>query len=207
MGILTDWFSTLRFKRSADSASDLQSKTNQGDADAKYKLPWWNANSREPYDLDLCRKDIEAPPVIKLVNYILEEAIKRRASDIYMEPTTTFFMFSIRVDGILHDLIGAPPRLQNAVIDRVKFMAKLDIAEKRLPQDGRISVRVGGRGLDLRVSTIPDRYGEKVVIQIPDSANVRPDGDNQKQPGWDKMDVDELMREFFSSIFRMAGVP
>jgi type II secretory ATPase GspE/PulE/Tfp pilus assembly ATPase PilB-like protein len=113
------------------------------------------------------------------VNYILEEAIKRRASDIYMELTTTFFMFSIRVEGILHDLIGAPPRLQNAVIDRVRFMAKLDIAEKRLPQDGRISVRVGGRGLDLRVSTDPATSGEKVVIQILDSAKVQAEGHNQ----------------------------
>jgi hypothetical protein len=64
MGIISDWFSSLRSKRSADSASERQSKANQGDAEAQYKLPWWNANSREPYDLDLCRKDIEAPPVI-----------------------------------------------------------------------------------------------------------------------------------------------
>jgi len=154
---------------------------------------------------DSAQSEGEAP-AITLVNYILAEAIRRRASEILIESNEDSFWISYRIDGILNILMIPPKRLQVAVINRVKIMAKLEIWKKKLPHDGRIDFSFEGRTHDLRVSTFPDRYGEKVVIQIPASANVRSDGDNQKQPGWDMMEVEELIREFFS-IFRMVGIP
>jgi type IV pilus assembly protein PilB len=123
-------------------------------------------------DLDDLRKKSEAAPVIRMVNLIVAEAVAQGASDIHIEPTKTNLQIRNRVDGILRKTMELPKWVQGAVISRVKIMAKMDIAEKRLPQDGRIGVRVGGRGLDLRVSTVPASFGEKVVVRILDSANA-----------------------------------
>jgi len=211
MGRITDWISSLFSISSPGSASKGQSKAEQGDAEAQHKPGLSNVDSLEPdkdgiYDLRE-KENSDLAPVVKLVNYILAEAIKRGASEILIESNEDSFWISYRLDGILNILIIPPKRLQVAVINRVKIMAKLEIWKKQLPHDGKIGVRVDGRVHSLRVSTCPDRYGEKVVIQIPDSANVRSDRDNQNQPGWDKIDVDELMRKFISSIFRVVGVP
>jgi len=123
-------------------------------------------------DLDDLRKKSSAAPVIRMVNLIVAEAVELRASDIHIEPTRTNLQIRNRVDGILRKTMELPKWVQGAVISRVKIMANMDIAEKRLPQDGRISVRVGGRNLDLRVSTVPASFGEKVVVRILDSANA-----------------------------------
>ena len=105
-------------------------------------------------------------PIIKLVSLIILEAFRSRASDIHLEPLAKKFRVRYRVDGVLHEVESPPKRLQSAVISRVKIMANMSIAEKRLPQDGRIQINVMGRDLDLRVSSIPSSHGESIVMRI-----------------------------------------
>ncbi len=126
------------------------------------------ADTKEAEDL---RKKSEAAPIIRMVNLIVSEAVEKGASDIHVEPGRGELTIRNRVDGLLRKSLDLPKWVQGAVISRIKIMAKMDIAEKRLPQDGRIGVRVGTKILDLRVSTMPTSYGEKVVIRILDSAN------------------------------------
>jgi type IV pilus assembly protein PilB len=127
------------------------------------------SDGRDAEDL---RKKSEAAPIIRMVNLFVSEAVDQGASDIHVEPTKTTLHIRNRVDGILRKSLELPKWVQGAVISRIKIMAKMDIAEKRLPQDGRIGVRVGTKSLDLRVSTMPASYGEKVVIRILDSLNA-----------------------------------
>jgi len=110
-------------------------------------------------------------PVVKLVSLLIAEAFKKRASDIHIEPLENKFRIRYRIDGVLHEVPGPPKRLQASVISRVKIMAGMDIAEKRLPQDGRIRIEIGGKELDLRVSTLPAIYGESVVLRILDKSS------------------------------------
>ena len=105
-------------------------------------------------------------PIIKLVNMLITRAIEGRASDIHIEPFEDEMKVRYRIDGILHDVESIPKKLQAAIISRIKIMAKLNIAEKRLPQDGRIKLKVGVREIDMRVSTIPILYGESIVMRI-----------------------------------------
>lgn len=105
-------------------------------------------------------------PVIKLVNHILAQAVKSRASDIHIEPFKSELVVRFRLDGVLHNILRLPKRLQAPVASRIKIMAKLNIAEKRLPQDGRIEVRIGNRQVDLRVSSLPTAFGERVVMRL-----------------------------------------
>ncbi len=111
-------------------------------------------------------------PVIKLVNLVISKAVEIEASDIHIEPFESDLKVRYRIDGVLRDMEAPPKRLQNAIISRVKIMAKLNIAERRLPQDGRIRHRVAGKEIDMRISTIPTIYGESVVIRILDRGNV-----------------------------------
>ena len=110
--------------------------------------------------------DTSEAPIIKLVNHIISQSIKTRASDIHIEPYQDSFTVRYRVDGILYDLLTPPKWIQPALISRVKVMAKMNIAEKRLPQDGRFDVKVGDQNIDLRVSTIPTSFGERVVLRL-----------------------------------------
>ncbi|MEC8651058.1 MAG: GspE/PulE family protein [Planctomycetota bacterium] len=119
-----------------------------------------------------------AAPVVKLLNYILYQAIRDRASDIHLEPFEHDFKIRYRVDGSLFELEAPPPHLAEALIARIKVMSDLDIAETRLPQDGRIELTVGGRSVDLRVSTLPTMYGESTVMRILDRSNVSLSLDN-----------------------------
>jgi general secretion pathway protein E len=107
-------------------------------------------------------------PIIRLLNAFLQQAVKERASDIHVEPYEKELEVRMRVDGILHRVLSPPKIIQDALISRVKIMANLDIAEKRLPQDGRIRLLVGGRDVDIRVSTIPTIYGERAVLRLLD---------------------------------------
>ena len=116
-------------------------------------------------------KGSEDTPIIKLVNTIINEAIKRRTSDIHIEPLENKFRLRYRVDGVLHEVSGPPKRLQGSVLSRVKIMAGMDIAEKRMPQDGRIKVRVDDREIDLRVSSLPGIHGESIVMRILDKSS------------------------------------
>jgi type IV pilus assembly protein PilB len=119
-----------------------------------------------------------AAPVVKLLNYILYQAIRDKASDVHLEPFEGDFKIRYRVDGSLFELEAPPPHLAEALIARVKVMSDLDIAETRLPQDGRIELTVGGRSVDLRVSTLPTMYGESTVMRILDRSNVSLSLDN-----------------------------
>jgi general secretion pathway protein E len=111
-------------------------------------------------------------PVIRLVNLIISKAIEMRASDVHLEPFEDRFRIRYRIDGVLHDMEAPPRRLQAAVISRVKIMAKMDIAERRLPQDGRIKLMVNNKEVDFRISTIPTLFGESVVMRILDRSSV-----------------------------------
>jgi len=110
--------------------------------------------------------DTSEAPIIKLVNHIISQSLKARASDIHIEPYQHSFTVRYRVDGILYDLLTPPKWIQPALISRIKVMAKMNIAEKRLPQDGRFEVKVGDQNIDLRVSTIPTAFGERVVLRL-----------------------------------------
>jgi type IV pilus assembly protein PilB len=116
--------------------------------------------------------DPNAGPVVKLLNMILLQAIRDRGSDVHLEPFEHEFKVRYRVDGVLYEMMPPPVHLARAVISRVKVMANLDIAETRLPQDGRIELNIGGNPVDLRVSTLPTMFGESVVMRILDRANL-----------------------------------
>lgn len=126
----------------------------------------------EMMDLDQLEKDVNAAPVVKLLNMVLLSAIKDRASDIHLEPFEKEFKIRYRVDGVLYEMMPPPIQLARAVISRVKVMSNLDIAETRLPQDGRIELNIAGRPVDLRVSTLPTMHGESVVMRVLDRGQV-----------------------------------
>ena len=111
-------------------------------------------------------------PVIKFVNYLISNAIKEGASDIHIEPKTEYSKVRYRIDGVLFEMMQSPIKMHPAIISRIKIMSNLDIAERRLPQDDKIVVMVGGRGIDLRVSILPTSHGEKVVIRVLDSKSI-----------------------------------
>ena len=112
-------------------------------------------------------------PVIRLVNLIMSRAVESRASDIHIEPFERALKVRYRVDGVLYDEESPPKKLKAAIISRIKIMSRLNIAERRLPQDGRIKIKVLGRDIDLRVSTLPTMYGESVVMRILDKSNTQ----------------------------------
>jgi general secretion pathway protein E len=116
--------------------------------------------------------DTSDAPVIKLVNLMLSQAVRDNASDIHIEPYQDMVKIRKRVDGILYDMYTPPKHVQSKLVSRVKIMARLDIAEKRLPQDGRIEIRIADRNVDIRVSTLPTSFGERVVMRLLDKSNV-----------------------------------
>jgi len=127
-------------------------------------------------DLSDLEKSASDAPVVKLVNLILLDAIKKGASDIHVEPYETDFRVRYRVDGVLYEVMKPPIKLKLAIISRLKIMAELDIAERRLPQDGRIKLKLGkGREMDFRVSVCPTLFGEKVVLRLLDKSNLQLD--------------------------------
>ncbi len=130
------------------------------------------AETLEPEDL--METDDDAP-IIRLINALLSESIKVNASDIHIEPFENRMRIRFRVDGMLREILKPPGNIAPLIVSRIKVMAKLDIAEKRLPQDGRISLRIAGRAVDVRVSTLPSGYGERVVLRILDKQAGRLD--------------------------------
>lgn len=131
----------------------------------------------EEYDLDdpiidLLEAGEDDAPVIKLVNSLLFRAVKEKASDIHLEPYEKDMVVRFRIDGVLFDVFKPPKKLQNAITSRLKVMANLNIAEKRLPQDGRIPLKLGGKDIDIRMSTVPTSFGERIVMRIQDRSNV-----------------------------------
>ncbi len=127
-------------------------------------------------NLDELERATEDAPVVKLVNAILTDAIKKGASDIHIEPYEKTFRVRFRIDGVLYEIMKPPPKLKNAITSRLKIMADLDIAERRLPQDGRIKLKFGNRReMDFRVSVLPGLFGEKVVLRLLDKQNLQAD--------------------------------
>jgi type IV pilus assembly protein PilB len=121
-------------------------------------------------------KATEDAPVVKLVNAVLTDAIKKGASDIHIEPYEKIFRVRFRIDGVLYEIMKPPTKLKNAITSRVKIMADLDIAERRLPQDGRIKLKLGNsREMDFRVNVLPTLFGEKVVLRLLDKSNLQLD--------------------------------
>ncbi|MBI5158153.1 MAG: Flp pilus assembly complex ATPase component TadA [Acidimicrobiia bacterium] len=119
-------------------------------------------------DLSRVQAAVEEAPIVKLVNTLISRAVNERASDIHVEPGERDLRIRFRIDGVLHEIMTTPRSVSGAVVSRLKIMADLDIAERRIPQDGRVSIRVSGRPIDLRVATLPSIYGEKVVLRILD---------------------------------------
>jgi type IV pilus assembly protein PilB len=154
-------------------------------------------------NLAALEKASEEAPVIKLVNYILTDAVKRGASDIHMEPYEKEYRVRYRIDGILQLMMNPPFKLRDAIISRVKIMSKLDISEKRLPQDGRIMIKMMKDGkkkqLDFRVSVLPTLHGEKIVMRLLDKENLRLD---MTKLGFEQVSLDK----FTKAIFKPYGM-
>jgi len=123
-------------------------------------------------DLSTVREIVEDAPIVKFVNLLITQAIQDRASDIHIEPTERDLRVRFRIDGVLHEIMRSPKTIQSGVISRLKIMADINIAERRIPQDGRMSVTSNGHKIDLRVATLPTVWGEKVVMRILDNSTA-----------------------------------
>jgi type IV pilus assembly protein PilB len=126
----------------------------------------------EDEDLFALSEVVEDAPIVKFVNLLVNQAVNDRASDIHVEPTENELRIRFRIDGVLHEVMKSPRSIQAGVISRLKVMADINIAERRVPQDGRITMKAGGRSIDLRVATLPTVYGEKVVMRILDKGQA-----------------------------------
>jgi general secretion pathway protein E len=147
-----------------------------------------------PEQADLLENDDDAP-IIRLINALLSQAVRENASDIHVEPFENRLVVRLRVDGVLREVLQTRRGVAPLVVSRIKVMSKLDIAEKRLPQDGRISLRVAGRAVDVRVSTIPSGHGERVVLRILDKQAGRLELESLGMDPRTRMQVDELIHK------------
>jgi type IV pilus assembly protein PilB len=129
----------------------------------------------EEDDLSKVREAVEDAPIVKYVNALITQAIQDRASDIHLEPTERDLRVRYRIDGVLHEIMRSPRSIQSGVISRLKIMADINIAERRIPQDGRLSINANGKKIDLRVATLPTVWGEKIVMRILDNSTARLD--------------------------------
>ena len=156
-----------------DDLDSIVASINDSDTDVELQA------EQEEMGLSDLERAAEEAPIVKLVNLVLTDAVKRGASDIHIEPYEKEFRVRFRIDGILQGIMNPPMKLKDAITSRIKIMAKLDISEKRLPQDGRIMMKmnVGGKKkqLDYRVSTLPTLFGEKIVMRLLDKENLRLD--------------------------------
>ena len=154
----------------------------------------------EEVDVSELERGVDDAPVVKLVNFILTDAIKRRSSDIHIEPYEKEFRVRYRVDGVLYEVMRPPLKMRNAICSRVKILASLDIAERRLPQDGRIKLKVGkGREMDFRVSVLPTIYGEKTVLRLLDKSTLQLD---MSKLGFEQ----DQLKDFTEAIHRPHGM-
>lgn len=143
-------------------------------ADIGNELDLYTLAEELPDTDDLLDSEDDAP-IIRLINAMLTEAIKEKASDIHIETYERHLQIRFRVDGVLREILRPQRRLAALLISRIKVMACLDIAEKRVPQDGRMALRIGGRAIDVRVSTLPSSHGERVVLRLLDKNSVNLD--------------------------------
>lgn len=166
-----------RIKPMMTTTQKLQDAINRVYEKSTSNLSGLDEIEEEDYDLDdpiidLLEAGEDDAPVIKLVNSLLFRAVKEKATDIHIEPYEKDMVVRLRVDGILIDIFKPPKKLQNAITSRIKVMGNLNIAEKRLPQDGRIPLKVGGKDIDIRLSTVPTAFGERLVMRLQDRSNV-----------------------------------
>jgi type IV pilus assembly protein PilB len=161
----------------------------EGDAEDVEVLDDGQAGAK--VDVFELKESADEAPIVKLVNMILVDAIRRGASDIHLEPYEKVFRVRFRIDGVLHEIMSPPKRLEPALISRAKIMANLDIAERRLPQDGRIKLRYNNREIDFRVSTLPTIFGEKTVMRILDKEALQLD---LTRLGFDAWSLDNFQR-------------
>jgi type IV pilus assembly protein PilB len=148
-------------------------------------------DQQEEINLDKLVESSEEAPVIKLVNLMLVQAIKDRASDIHIEPFEKQLKLRYRIDGVLYDSTAPPKSIQSALTSRIKIMSTLDIAERRLPQDGRFRIKIAGRDVDLRVSILPTVHGEKIVMRVLDKGTLNT---NLESLGLDPEDLEKFRR-------------
>ncbi|HBG45574.1 MAG TPA: type IV-A pilus assembly ATPase PilB [Deltaproteobacteria bacterium] len=154
----------------------------------------------EEVDLSDLKKAVEDAPVVKLVNLILTDAIKKGASDIHIEPYEKHFRVRYRIDGVLMEVMKPPMKLKNAIVSRIKIMSNLDIAERRLPQDGRIKLKLSkNKEMDYRVSVLPTLFGEKVCCRLLDKANLQLD---MTKLGFEE----KALKDFMGAIHRPWGI-
>jgi type IV pilus assembly protein PilB len=146
-------------------------------------------------DLSSLELAAEQAPVVKLVNLILMDAIRKHASDIHIEPYEKLLRVRFRIDGVLYEIMRPPLQLRNAIISRLKIMSHLDIAERRLPQDGRIKLRIGARDIDFRVSVLPTLFGEKVVLRLLDKSSLQLD---LTKLGFEEVQLKDLQDAIYS---------
>jgi type IV pilus assembly protein PilB len=149
-----------RYYRAGDELDDLTTELDTGE---------------EEEDLSKVKEITEDAPIVRYVNLLITQAIQDRASDIHLEPTEHDLRVRYRIDGVLHEVMRSPRAIQSGVISRLKIMADINIAERRIPQDGRLSVSANGKKVDLRVATLPTVWGEKVVMRILDNSTARMD--------------------------------
>ncbi|MBX3033481.1 MAG: type II secretion system ATPase GspE [Bdellovibrionaceae bacterium] len=166
-----------RVKPLISTASKLQDAINRVYEKSTANLSGLDEIEAEDYDLDdpiidLLEAGEDDAPVIKLVNSLLFRGVKEKATDIHIEPYEKDMVVRFRMDGLLYDIFKPPKKLQNAITSRIKVMGNLNIAEKRLPQDGRIPLKVGGKDIDIRLSTVPTAFGERIVMRLQDRSNV-----------------------------------
>lgn len=172
--VVTSFESILTAINSAYDRSMRQAETAVAELEGEEAGDLRGALEDEVVDLLDMESDDEAP-IIRLVNSLLSQAVKDGASDIHVEPYERELVVRFRVDGVLYEIIRPPKRFQNSIISRVKIMGGLNIAEKRLPQDGRIRLKVAGRDFDIRVSSVPTTYGERIVMRLLDRTSAMRD--------------------------------
>ena len=169
---ITDKLNAIDAAKTGSMEDIIQDAQKRSDAEAESDTIESVKESRDEVNLDQLAASSEEAPVIKLANLIVLQAIKDRASDIHIEPFEKVMRLRYRIDGVLIDATPPPKQMQLALASRFKIMSNLDIAERRLPQDGRMRVKVGGRDFDLRVSVLPTVHGEKIVLRVLDKSNL-----------------------------------
>ena len=196
---IADKLSALDAAKSGSMEDLIQDAQKRSEADGEADTIESVKEGVEEVNLDQLAASSEEAPVIKLANLIVLQAIKDRASDIHLEPFEKVMRLRYRVDGVLIDATPPPKQMQLALASRFKIMSNLDIAERRLPQDGRMRVKVSGRDFDLRVSVLPTVHGEKIVLRVLDKSNL--------SASLDKIGMDEAtFKQFKSAIDAPHGL-
>jgi type IV pilus assembly protein PilB len=196
---ITDKLNSIDASKSGSMEDIIQDAQKRSDAEGEADTIESVRESREEVNLDQLAASSEEAPVIKLANLIVLQAIKDRASDIHLEPFEKVMRLRYRIDGVLLDATPPPKQMQLALASRFKIMSNLDIAERRLPQDGRMRVKVSGKDFDLRVSVLPTVHGEKIVLRVLDKSNL--------SASLDKLGLDEsTFKQFKSAIDAPHGL-